>query len=396
MDRRGGRRVSVARGFTWLSALGMIAVLGLCGGWYGNQTARSAGLAMPAAAGVAQARQIVKQLEKPVTFKTPGPAIKVGNSLRGKTIYFLANGLNFPFVVNMLAGIREAAHLARMSVIAVDGAGDVAKAASLIEQGVGRRVDVIVDEGFPSSLLTTPIQQAKAAHIPFIEFGSGDPGLPPPSARSIGVSAWATYCYGCAGRQMADAAIAQSNGHVDAVIVNAPIVSVAQRETDGIVGELKRLCPATCKATVVDEDFAQRVTQLPSLTASSLQRDSNLNYFFPIFDSMVSLMAPTVTQLGAQNRVKFVTYNATQPAMLQLQQRQLVSADIGSPQHWIGWAIMDQAFRLLTHHAPLASERVPNRLFDAKNIQRINLNASEATWCGTVNFRNDYRQLWGK
>jgi ribose transport system substrate-binding protein len=374
----------------------MIAVIGVIGSAYGNHTANSAGLAMPPAAGVADAKKIVKQLEKPVAFKNPGPAIKVGNSLKGKTVYFVANGLNFPFVVNMLAGINEAAHLARMTVIAVDGAGDVAKAGSLIEQAVGRKVDVIVDEGFPSSLLTAPIQQAKAAHIPFIAFGSGDPGLPPASDRKIGVSAWATYCYGCAGRQMADTAIAQSNGHVDAVIVNAPIVSVAQKETDGIVHELARLCPATCKATVVDEDFAQRATQLPSLTSTNLQRDPNLNYFFPIFDSMISLMGPTVTQLGAQNRVKFVTYNATQPPMLQLQQGQLVSGDIGSPQHWIGWAIMDQAFRLLTHHAPVANEHVPNRLFDATNIKRINLSASEATWYGSADFRKHYRQLWGK
>src|SRR5437660_1279213 len=144
------RSAPVARGVRWLTALVIIGVLGIIGGAYPNHTASSAGLARPSAAGLGGVKQVVTRLEKPLAFSRPGPAIKLAKSLRGKTLYFLANGLNFPFVVNMLAGVKEAAHLAGMDVIAVDGSGDVAKAASLIQQGVGRKVDVIVDEGFPA------------------------------------------------------------------------------------------------------------------------------------------------------------------------------------------------------------------------------------------------------
>jgi ribose transport system substrate-binding protein len=352
-------------------------------------------VAAPLSAGVSEARAIVRQLERPVKWQKPGPAFKLGNRVRGKTVYFLANGLSFPFVQNLLAGLKEAARVGHMGVLVGDGNGSVPKAASLIEQAVGRRANVIVDEGFPSSQLSAPIQRARAARIPVIEIGSGTPGLPPAGVRRIGVSAWVTFCYGCAGRQMADSAVAQSGGHVDGLIVNVPGISVAQTETNAILSELHRLCPNTCKAKVVDAPLAEWSTLLPSLTSSNIQRDTSLNYLFPLFDSMVALMGPSVTRLSAQSRVKFVSYNATLPPMQQLKQGQLVAGDIGSPQHWLGWAIMDQTFRILTHQPVVANEKIPNRLFDATNIGSVNLKASEDTWYGPTNFRQKYRKLWG-
>jgi len=384
----------------WLSVTGSAVILMLLFVSFGGQPASGANLpkkgpAAPLPAGVSEARAVVKRLERPVKWQNPGPAFRLGNTVRGKTVYFLANGLSFPFVQNLLAGFKEAARVGHMGVLVGDGNGSVPKAASLIEQAVGRKVNVIVDEGFPSSQLSAPIQQARAAGIPVIEIGSGTPGFPPASVRRIGVSGWVTYCYGCAGRQMADTAIAQSGGKVDGLIVNVPGISVAQTETNAILSELRRLCPSTCKAKVVDAPLAQWSTLLPSLTSSNIQRDTSLNYVFPLFDSMIALMGPSVSRLGAQSRVKFVSYNATLPPMQQLKQGQLVTGDIGSPQHWLGWAIMDQAFRILSRHGVVANEKIPNRLFDATNIGTVNLNASEGTWYGSTNFRQRYRRLWG-
>jgi len=384
----------------WLSVTGLVIIMTLLFAGYGGQPASGASLpksrgAAPAPQGVTEARAIVRRLERPVTWKNPGPAFKLGNTVRGKTVYFLANGLNFPFVQNLLAGVKEAAHAGGMGVLVGDGAGSVPKAASLIQQAVGRRANIIVDEGFPSSQLSAPIQRAKAANVPVIEIGSGTPGLPPASVRRIGVPAWVTFCYGCAGRQMADTAIAQSGGKVAGLVLNVPGISVAQTETNGVLSELHRLCSSTCKAKVVDAPLAQWSTLLPSLTSSNIQRDTSLNYLFPLFDSMIALMGPSVTRLNAQNRVKFVSYNATLPPMQQLKQGQMVSGDIGSPQHWLGWAIMDQTFRILTHRPPVADENIPNRLFDATNINSVNLNAAEGTWYGATNFRQKYRTLWG-
>lgn len=343
---------------------------------------------------VQEAKRIVAQLEQPVQWKDPGPPIQVGDKVKGKTVYFVANGLNFEFVQNLLAGLKEAAAMFGMQVVAVDGAGQVAKAASLVEQGIARKVDVIIDEGFPSSQLAAPLKAAKAAGIPVVEIGSGDPQLPPPEAQAIGVSAWATYCYSCAGRQMADLVVAQSGTDANAVVYNVPEISVAQNEVRGFQEELKRLCPQ-CKAKVVSAPLAQWSTDLPSLTSSSLQSDRKVNWLVPLFDSMVAQINPSVFQVNAQSRVKIISYNATGPAMTDLANGQLVAADIGSPQHWLGWAMMDQTLRLLTGGKPVADENVPNRIFSASNIKSIDLKAKEDTWYGNVDFRAQYKRLWG-
>jgi ribose transport system substrate-binding protein len=359
----------------------------------------AAGSSVPhrdASSGVSKAKAIVHKLEQRAKWQQSGPAFKLGKKAKGKTLYFLANGLSFPFVQNLLAGVKDAAKVGGMKVLVGDGNGSVPKAAQLIQQAVGRHVNIIIDEGFPSSQLTVPVKSAKAAKIPFIEIGSGTPGIPPASLRKIGVTAWVTYNYALAGRQMADTAIAQSGGKVDGVVFNVPGISVAQNETNGVVHELHRLCPKNCKVKVVDAPLASWSTDLPSLTSSAIQRDSKLNFLFPLFDSMISLMGPSVTQLHAQNRVKFVSYNATQPPMEQLRKGQLVTGDIGSPQHWLGWAIMDQTYRIITKHAIVANEKIPNRLFDKTNIKSLNLNADESTWYGAPGFTKKYLKLWGK
>jgi ribose transport system substrate-binding protein len=346
------------------------------------------------AATLAEVEADVEALRDPVAFQAPGPPLDVGDQLQGRTIYFVANGLNFPFVQNMLRGLENAAELVGMEVIAVDGAGQVSEAARLIEQGVGRGVDVIIDEGFPSEQLSEPIRAAQEAGIPVIEFGQGTPQLPPEELREFGVTAWATFCYTCAGTQMAQYAVLDTGGQVNGLIYNVPGISVSPQMTQSITEELERLCPETCSVEVVDAPLDQWSTLLPSQTSSTLERNPDLNYLFPLFDSMIAQIEPAIAEKGAEDRVRIISYNATLRTMQLVGGGDLVAADIGNPQEWIGWAFVDQAIRLLLGEEPLADENIPNRLFDDTNIDTIDLEAPEATWYG-ADFECGYRELWG-
>lgn len=350
--------------------------------------------AAPATAnpGVAEARATVARLEKPVAWKDPGPPIKVGDQVRGKTVYFVGN-LSFPFVQNLLAGVKDGASAVGMQVVAVDAAGQAAKAATLIEQGIGRKVDVIINQGFPEAAIAEPLKAAKAARIPVIGIGNGEPMLPPADVVALGTPAWATFCYPCAGREMAAFAVADSNGKANSVIFQAPELSVTPAFTKAILDEMKRLCP-DCKTRVVDSPLAQWSTSLPSLTTSTLQSDPSVNYIFALFDPMTALMAPPILAMNAQGRVKIVTRGAALPAMQQLKKGEVVAANMGGPQHWLGWAFMDQALRVLTGAPPLADEMVPNRLFDPTNINELDLSKDD-DWYGPVSFGANYKKLWG-
>lgn len=343
--------------------------------------------------GVSVAEEAVEDLEAPVEFVTPGPAIEVGDELRGKTIYVVANGLNFPFVQAMLSALKEGAQAVGAEVVAVDGAGETSKAAGLVEQGVGRGVDVIVTQSFPSEQLAAALRSAKSAGIPVVELTSRDPELPDAELKALGVEAIASFCYRCAGEQMAEAAVAASGGEVNSVLYDVPEIGVSALEKGGYVDRLEELC-SDCKVKVVDAPLAQWNTNLPSLTTSSLQSDPTVNYLVPLYDAMVPIIAPAVSAAQAPD-VRVVTYNATEPVLEMLQGKELVAGDVGGMNEWLGWATMDQIARLLTGNQPVADTKIPNRLFTAGNIGSVNLSGSESSWYGDIDLAAEYEALWG-
>jgi ribose transport system substrate-binding protein len=346
------------------------------------------------ASGVEEAKKLVAELEKPLQFVAPGETIEVGDQLRGKTIYVVANGLNFPFVQAMLDGLKAGAKKVGAKVIAVDGAGDNAKAANLVEQGIGRKVDLIVIQSFPAEQLTASLKAAKDADIPVLEMFGRDPQLPSAELQAAGVDAIASFCYSCAGKQMAQLAVADTGGDVNAVLFDVPEIGVSALEKKGFQDELKRLCSG-CEVEVVEAPLAQWNQNLASLTSSSLQRNPNVNYLVPLYDSMIALMEPAVAAAGASDKVKVVSYNATQPALKLLADGKLVAGDVGGMNAWAGWAAMDQIARILTGNEPVEDPKIPNRLFTAANVGELDLEAGETSWYGDVDLDAEYGALWG-
>jgi ribose transport system substrate-binding protein len=385
------RRARVA--LVLLAAAVALTVPAACGDDDDSSSGGGGGGTSSANAGVETAKKEVEALEAPVKFVAPGPAIPVGDKLRGKTIYVVANGLNFPFVQAMLGALKEGAAAVGAKVVAVDGAGDATKASKLVEQGVGRNVDAIIIQSFPAEQLTAALKTAKAAGIPVIELTGRDPQAPPQNLKDVGVEAIASFCYTCAGRQMAQFAVADTDGDVNAVLFDVPEIGVSKLERDGFTSELKKLCP-DCKVKVVQAPLAQWNKDLPSLTTSVLQRDPNVNYLVPLYDSMVAIMEPAIAAAQATD-VKVVSYNATEPALTMLKDGKLVAGDVGGMNAWLGWAAMDQIARLATGSEPAADTRIPHRIFTAANIDSIDLSKLETEWYGGIDLASEYKKLWG-
>lgn len=397
---RGPRGLRVILGFACVAALAV--AISACGGGgsssgtsgtsdSGGSTGSTGDTSSPGD-GVATAKKAVAALEAPVKFEAPGDTIEVGDKLKGKTIYVVANGLNFPFVQAMLKALKEGAALVGANVVAVDGAGETSKASSLVEQGIARNASVIVTQSFPSEQLAAALKSAKAAGIPVVELTSRDPELPDAKLKALGVSAIASFCYECAGREMAQAAVAASEGDVDSVLYNVPEIGVSALELRGYTEELESLCPE-CSVQTVDAPLAQWNTNLPSLTTSSIQSDPNVNFLVPLYDAMVPIIAPAVAT--AQSDAEAVTYNATEPVLEMLQKGEFVAGDVGGMNEWLGWATMDQVARLLTGNPPVADEKIPNRLFTQENIGEVDLKEAESSWYGDLDLEAEYKSLWG-
>jgi len=66
--------------------------------------------------------------------------------------------------------------------------------------------------------------------------------------------------------------------------------------------------------------------------------------------------------------------------------------DVGENLEWIGYAIVDQSMRIMGGLAPVKSEHVPVRVFDASNIAQAGAKFTSG-WGNS--YVGGYQKLWG-
>jgi ribose transport system substrate-binding protein len=380
-------------------ALGVLAAVALstafaaCGSDDKESTGSASAGSAPASSGVAEAKKLVEEGRKPVAWKDPGPAVEDAASLKGKTFYYIANGLQLASIQGLVAGMKDAAKALDMKLVVADGKGQPAEISKLMAQAVGQKADVIATTSFPAESIKGAISGAKKAGIPVLLGFAGDPGLPSATEKEIGASALMSFCYSCAGKQLAQLATADSDGKANAVIFDVPESPNTVIERESAVAEFKRLCP-DCKVTVKHAPLARWATDLQSLTSSTLRSDPTITHVLPVWDGMITFIKPAIDSLGKSEDVKIMSYNAETPQMKLLKAGDVVAADVGSPLSWAGWALFDQAARLLTGMDPVEDENIPNRVFDTVNIGEIDITKSDSTWYG-VDHTAEYKRLWG-
>jgi ribose transport system substrate-binding protein len=344
---------------------------------------------------VPEAREALAAAEEPVQFEAAGAPIELGDEMKGKTLFFMANGLEFPFSQGVLNGVRDAAKVVGAEVVVTDSAGSVSKASKLIDQAIGRAADVILLMGLPDSALDAPIRAAKEAGIPVIPFATQDQKPLTQEQKDRGVSAIVSFSYTGAGEAAADFMVADSDGDVNAVVFDVPDIGAAEPEKTGFINRLKELCP-DCKVTEVKSPLAQWQSGLPGQVTSAIQRDPDVNYLFGLFDGMVFTMIPAVNRANAQDRVKVVTYNASEPLLKDLKaDTPPMGANIGGSTEWMGWALVDQTARLVLGEPPVDDPKIPNRSFTQRNTKDLDIAGGQEELFG-ADFRAGYTELWGR
>jgi ABC-type sugar transport system substrate-binding protein len=339
-----------------------------------------------------QAQSLVTALEQTSVYEAPGPAIAVGDALKDKTIYAIVSGLNADFVQQFVAGLNDGAAVLGATVNVQDSAYDSTKAAELIDKAVAGGAVAIVTQSVDSNAVVASITAASAAKVPVVEATSRDAGAVPDDLKAAGLSAISSFCYTCAGQQMAQYAVASSASTVHALIYNVPGVVVSANMVKGFSDELKRLDPSAT-VTVVDAPAADWEANLATLTTSNLQVNPQINTLVPVFDAMVGLIEPAIAASGLTG-VSVVTYNATAPALKLLAAKNLVTGDVGGSPYWLGWATIDQVARLASGGAAVDDVKVPHRLFNSTNIGSIDLSQSQQSWYADVDLKAEYSKLW--
>ena len=383
------------RGHRWV--LGVLVTVGavtLTACSTGNSSSSSG----PAAGGGPVPQVVQANISKymgPPEFTSPGPPIDV-STLKDKKVFDIPSAAN-PFVQSVSAAMQTAAQEVGMQYTRFDNQSQVSQWIQGINQAIASKQDVIVLNGAPDPRSLQPqLQAAKAAGIPVIvmHFHDNSAPLPPACEGCTGVTATVTAPFYDAGKAAADWMIKDSGGKANVLLVGGSDIVPSPGTIDAMKQEFSANCPA-CTTTVTNIPVADWNTKTQGVIQSQLQANPKINYVYPLYDVMVSGAVPAVQTLGKTGKVKITSYNGAPFALDYIRQSKgdLVAMDVGEDTVGIGYATMDQAFRILLGKPP-AAERTPIRIWDNSNVSEAGVPAKAGQGYGNA-YVNGYRKLWG-
>ena len=113
----------------------------------------------------------------------------------------------------------------------------------------------------------------------------------------------------------------------------------------------------------------------------------------PIYDSMSQYVVPAIKASGRADEIKIATFNGTPFVLDLVRDEDIVHVDVGENLSWIGWASMDQAFRLIAGERAVRSENTPLRVFDDANVVDAGEPAEFDQGYGRA-YVEGYKRLW--
>jgi len=330
------------------------------------------------------------------TFEAPGPPIDP-TSLEGLHFFDIPLVPN-PFVQSITDTQEAIAEELGHEYTVCSNQGQVSQHIQCMDQAVNQGVDMIILNAAPDPRALQPqLQAAEAAGIPVIITHFHDNSSPPPpdcvGCEDAGVDAIETSPFYDAGKAAADWIIADSNGQANVLIVGGSediIPSPGTIET--MQNRFEEMCP-NCINTVINVPPADWNTETQGEVQSALQANPDTNYVYLLYDAMVQGAVPAVETLGLSGQVKVGSYNGSPFALDFIRDGDIVAFDVGEDTPGIGYAVMDQAFRVLLGEPPVET-RTPIRIFDDTNVEEAGTPASPGVGYGDA-FPQGYRELWG-
>jgi ribose transport system substrate-binding protein len=339
---------------------------------------------------VAEAKKLVTEANKPLTFKPPGPPIEA-SKLKGKTVAIVTVDERVPILSIANKATKEAAKEVGIKVTTWDAKSQVNRMQQGIEQAV-RQADAMILTGIPIAAVQGALEDAKKAKVPSVSVlnNQPDPNAPGQGAGPL-VNATSAPNYEHGGALVAAKAIVDTDGKVNATIFDTKEITPSPDVVRGMKSLLDKC--SDCKVDMNTTPLADWATALTPKAQSVVRKNPNLNYILPIFDDMGVFITAGVEQAGAGDRVKVAALDGTPAALKVIQEGDVFTANPGQPTGWLGWHALDQAMRLMLGEKP-GNPEIPNRLLDDENLKGVNVDDVDAPY-GNPKYREGFRQLWG-
>ena len=370
----------------------------------GSSTASSAGTAgtasssgSAAAGGVPAAvtATLNKYLAVPA-FTAPGPAVDVAK-LRGKSIFVIPIE-ETPFTQAVEAGEQAAAKAAGIKMTIYPSEGEVSQWVQGMQTAIAQKPALIILDTAPDPRQLQPqIAAAKAAGIPVLVTHFYDVSMPDPPACAgcaAGVTAVVKAPISIAGAAEADWIISDSHGKANVLIVSLNGLLPVPGMVAAAQAQFSQYCPG-CKVTTTAINISQLSTAGAfTQVSSALVQDPGINYVDPLFDASVPGTLASIDAAGKAAQIRVVSFNGSSFALKDVASGSSpLVADVAEPDTWVGYANMDQAFRIMSG-MPAVQENTPIRIFDSSNIDQAGGGPDYSGGYGNA-YTTGYFTLWG-
>lgn len=377
----------------WAAIMGAGAILlAACGSQdTGSSGAPSSGAAaeIPAEVG-----EMVARFKELPTFEAPGPAIDV-SSLEGKTMFLIPLVPN-PFNQSIEETMQEIADRVGMELTIYANQGQASQWVQGMNAAIAASPDIIVLNTAPDPRLLQPqLEEAKAAGIPVLVTHFYDDSSPEPpdcDGCAAGVTALVTAPFYTAGEAAANWMIQDSNGTANVLIIGAEDALPSPGTIERMEETFDKNCPA-CEVKVINIPIADWNTKTQGEVQSALTADPDITYVYPLYDAMVAGAVPAVETVGRADSVKVASYNGSPYVLEFIQDGNIAAMEIGEDTVGIGYANMDQAFRILLGE-PTVPQRTPIRIFDEENVDETGTPPTVGTGYGNA-LAEGFSELWG-
>jgi ABC-type sugar transport system substrate-binding protein len=340
---------------------------------------------------LAQIALELKQGQAVPRFEPFGGRINV-KSLRGKKITWVPFASS-PGTVKIGDAMAGVGRYVGINVTACNNRGTPTEWSACLQQALSTNQDLVVLNADPS-VLGPQLEALRAAGIPVLSAHFFPEGTGVKSAAckgcSAGVTAVQPASFNASYKLMADWAIVESKGtaHVLAALIPGLAPTVAMENA------MKREF-ARCKGCVY-KTLAVSVQDIlgsgfQTALSSALNADPKIGYVLNEVGASVPATLATLNITGRSD-VKASSRGGSAGELALLQQGTAFRMTVGEPATWIGFAAMDNAFRILLHK-PTNPAATPVRVFTRENVSAVGNPPSVDKGYGS--WIKGYLKLWG-
>lgn len=354
----------------------------------GGTTADSGAAQEEAAAAVEAAKEIPE-------FTLEAEPVDISKA-EGKTMFNIPVASTIPYVAAVDDEMQKIAEDNGIKFVQFENEGTPTEWAQGMDQAIGQGVDLIVlQAGNDPNLVIPQLKKAKEAGIPVLVSHLYQNGESPNPEVADLIAGYVTVPFHEAAELSADYAVSESGCDVNALIITAKEVPPSDGIVDATESQLRLRCPDV-KTKVINVPVVEWGTKIQPEVQSALQADPDINWVMPIYDSMSLPAEAGIKQAQKSEDVRIVSYNGTPDILKLIQDGDVMAANQGENINWLGWANMDQAFRILADGPIIedGNEATPLRTFDDSNVDETGTPPTPDEGYGDA-YIEGYQALWG-